>query len=239
MAVETNSIAKIGDFYNDMVRDGVFEDVKYLWQEKYGTFTESETPGHNQWNLGLCPSKSGWKKLSIFFAVNGTYEDDNLVKFSDITYYSPTPTRSFTFNVDENGWLNPIDQYFRLDLSASIDSTYICQNQTFISGPDGNDGYEEYGKTTSLGTVTISENQSFKIWAKIRELKGTGRWTLRLGYTGEILGQGYISDMSSTETSPLVNIQLYSKLDDFDDYNSVILELDAEDLSGIVTPNVT
>ena len=239
MAVETNSIAKIGDFYNDMVRDGVFEDVKYLWQEKYGTFTESETPGHNQWNLGLCPSKSGWKKLYPFFTVNGTYEDDNLVKFSDITYYSPTPTRSFTFEVDESGWLNPIDQYFRLDLSASIDSTYICHNQTFISGANGDNEYEEYGKTTSLGTVTISENQSFKIWVNIRELKGTGRWTLMLGYTGEILGQGYISDMSSTETSPLVDIQLYSKLDDFDDYNSVILALEAEDLSGMVTPNVT
>ena len=192
MAVETNSIAKIGDFYNDLIRDGGFEYVKELWQEMYGTFTESETPGHNQWNLGLCPSKSGWKKLNYFFSVNGTYEDNNLVKFSDITYDSPTPTRSFTFEVDEYGWVPTIDKEFRLDLSASIDSTYICHNQTFISGPDGNDGYEEYGKTTSLGTVRISENQSFKIWAKIFEIKGTGRWTLRLGYTGEILGQGYI-----------------------------------------------
>lgn len=241
MATETNSIAKIGDFYNDMIRDGVFESVKELWQEKYGTFTESETPGWRQWNLGLCPSKSGWMELYLYniVTVNGTYEDNNLVKFSDITYHSPTPTRSFTFQVDESGWLNPIDQYFRLELSASIDSTYICQNQTFISGANGDNEYEYNGKTTSLGTVRISENQSFKIWAKIRELKGTGRWTLRLGYTGEILGQGYISDMASTETSPLVNIQLYSKLDDFDDYNSVILELVAEDLSGMVTPNVT
>ena len=240
MATETNSIAKIGDFYNDMVRDGVFEAVKDSWQEMYGTFTESETPGWRQWNLGLCPSKSGWMELYMrdIVTVNGTYEDNNLVKFSDITY-ALTHKRSFTFQVDEYGWLNPIDQSFRLELSASINSTYICYHQTFISGANGDNEYEYNGKTTSLGTVRISENQSFKIWVKILELKGTGRWTLRLGHTGEILGQGYISDMSSTETSPLVNIQLYSKLDDFDDYNSVILELEAEDLSGMVTPSVT
>lgn len=235
MATETNSIAKIGDFYNDMIRDGVFELVKEALQEKYGTFTESETPGWRQWNLGLCPSKSGWMELYMrdIVTVNGTYEDNNLVKFSDITY-ALTHKKSFTFQVDEYGWLSPFDQSFRLELSASINSTYICYNQTFISGPEGNAEYEEQGKTTSLGTVQISENQSFKIWANIRELNGTGRWTLILGYTGEILGQGYISDMSSTETSPLVNIQLYSKLDDYDPYNSVILYLEAE-----VVPNVT
>ena len=239
MATETNSIAKIGDFYGDMIRDGGFEDIKVLWQETYGTFTESETPAWNQWNLGLCPSKSGWKKLYPFFTVNGTYEDNNLVKFSDITYHSPTPTRSFTFQVEESGWLNPIDQYFRLELSASIDSTYICHNQTFISGANGDPEYEFNGKTTVLGTERISENQSFKIWAKILEIKGTGRWMLILGHTGEVLGQGRISDMSSTETTPLVNIQLYSKLDVLDDYNSLILLLESDNSSGLVTPNVT
>ena len=156
MATGTNNIAKIWDFYTYINNNGDLDNAKESLSEKYGSFTNSAAPASG-WGTGLCPSKAEWLNLNSHMkkgdiVVNGTYADNRLVKFTDLTYLP----RAAELAISPTTWTSPV-----AGGSKSISVTYsntdyynISSNQTWCTVPSGNQTNSSINISTSANTTT-------------------------------------------------------------------------------------
>lgn len=156
MATGTNNIAKIWDFHTYINDNGDLENAKESLSEKYGSFTNSAAPASG-WGTGLCPSKAEWLNLNSHMkkgdiVVNGTYADNRLVKFSDLSYLP----RAAELVISPTTWTSPV-----AGGSKSISVTYsntdyynISSNQTWCTVPTGNQTKSSIDISTSANTTT-------------------------------------------------------------------------------------
>ena len=157
-------------------------------------------------------SRSGY----IYVTVGGR-------SLSVYVYQSGVSTKSCTFEVVETGWLNDRTQCFDLQLSATVGSKTICSYQNINNGYDFN-GVSD--RTTTLNTVNVASGEAFKLWANVMTAVGAGTWRAAVYSTNVTLGSGSIAtDLDSSSTSPALNIELYSKIQNGD---KVILYLEAD-----------
>lgn len=150
MATGTGDIAKIWDLYTSINNSGDLDNAKTSLSKKYGTFTNSAAPSSG-WGTGLCPSKTEWINLNSAMKkgdinIAGTYSNDQLVKYSDISYI----LRAATLTLSASSYAAPV-----AGGSTSITVTFTNSDSYSVSS---NQSWCTYtvNSNASGGTTTIT-----------------------------------------------------------------------------------
>lgn len=157
MATSTNSIASIWDIYTSAVQYEDWNDIKTAISEVYGTFNTGSTGSshnNNEWGPGLCPKKSSWLKINDYaeggeIKIKGTYEDNQLIKFSDLAYN----VRNASISVNPTS----VDNFSVFGGDLNINITYNNANDYYVNTPDR----ITYTKGVSSTTLHIPQNDSY------------------------------------------------------------------------------